>query len=435
MKRSVIVGLAVLWLGCSSSPKMTTPVGSNETVDVNIGWNKAPATTSFTTDGDREPAGTLKWEGDSTAVRIQPGGGSYDVTVSPRQVESYQEAYNYTCDMYTWGNTTCYDYECKSGAGSSDLWNAFYKAKKNDKAKALANAITGVGVSTAQKIVDAGTFGSKPRSWKEFQDSIGDVYKAGVITADQYREILGTYADQNRANLGYASEGCVPVSYSCVKYGLFSVTNGCTGYQTKERTVSVNTLNIQVNVQDPKIQSFETDSLTVSATQDYSTVQISQGDKSQYMMLDKNVGNNGMAMSLKGVSRNMIDLPSSALQGVAFNDATGQSLSAIVTVDPKYIGQGEDKLMIELQLTYCQPPSNWGFFRGDCQGKDATAKTTLEKIYRTISQAQSTIAIPQNIPKGTRIWVSYAIHRENSPWYNNKAVAQVSNVKLSSYKK
>jgi hypothetical protein len=87
------------------------------------------------------------------------------------------------------------------GKGSSPLWDRFYSARKDQKAAALADAVKGIGESTAKKLVEDGYFDSKPRSWAAFKDVIRAAdrdYKTGFSN-----EVLNTFGNENIKALGY----------------------------------------------------------------------------------------------------------------------------------------------------------------------------------------------------------------------------------------
>lgn len=82
-------------------------------------------------------------------------------------------------------------------------WKGFFNAPKSEKAARLADAIKGVGMNTAQRLVADGFFNRKPRTWDEFRDvilSADRVYHIGLSN-----QVLVTYGRENAQNLGYYS--------------------------------------------------------------------------------------------------------------------------------------------------------------------------------------------------------------------------------------
>ena len=98
-------------------------------------------------------------------------------------------------------------WECEDdqpGEGKGD-WKGFFEAKKDDKPHRLAEAIRGVGVETARRLIADGYFSNKPRSWKEFKQRMNDAdaeYQTGFS-----KEVIVTYGKENAINLGYIVEG------------------------------------------------------------------------------------------------------------------------------------------------------------------------------------------------------------------------------------
>jgi len=91
------------------------------------------------------------------------------------------------------------------GDGTTGDWKGFFNVPKDRKAGALADAIRGVGLSTAKRLVEDRYFNSKPRSWSAFSSVIkraDDQYKTGFSY-----EVLGKYKKDNMTNLGYIVEG------------------------------------------------------------------------------------------------------------------------------------------------------------------------------------------------------------------------------------
>ncbi len=96
-------------------------------------------------------------------------------------------------------------WECdeSTGDGKEGDWKGFYNAPQSEKPNRLADAIAGVGLATARRLVEDNYFYKKPRSWKEFRSVIQNadgVYKTGFSY-----EVLVKHGDTNMQNLGYKS--------------------------------------------------------------------------------------------------------------------------------------------------------------------------------------------------------------------------------------
>lgn len=104
------------------------------------------------------------------------------------------------------------EWECDyvPGDGKGD-WKGFYSVPKFEKARALSSAIKGIGISTAEQIVDSGRhyFEPKPRNWNAFKDEIRQIERE-LDLKGLYGNVISRYGDENMSNLGYrgSSESC-----------------------------------------------------------------------------------------------------------------------------------------------------------------------------------------------------------------------------------
>jgi hypothetical protein len=370
------------------------------------------------------------WAEDSKSINITPSGGTANVTLNPRQIEIYQQRYNYDCDKYTWGTVPVTDYVCTGGTGKSDLWNAYYGAPKEQKAKKLDDALKGISKS-ARNLDETQIFKTKPKSWQEFRQRMNTALRKGIINEEEYKNVFGTFGEDNRRNLGYAGETCTAQLTSMEVYGLFSVPNGCTGTREAQRQMGTKPVPVQLTVRNPQLQSFETEDITVKAGEDYESIQVLRSDKTEYVMQKSSIPN-GAAIVLEGKGRFQVALPSKAFQEVSFNDGAGKNMNVLVAVDPNFLGHNTDKLIFSVQVNHCVAETGW--FGGECKGKDAQVMVKEPVQYQTITQAKSSFALP-TIPAGNRVWVSYSLFREGSKWYNNAPIGIVQEQKLKELKK
>jgi hypothetical protein len=89
--------------------------------------------------------------------------------------------------------------------GTKGDWKGFFEAKKEDKPYRLADAVKGIGVETARRLIDDGYFSNKPRSWKEFKHRMTEAdaeYQTGFSN-----EVIVKFGKENAVNLGYIVEG------------------------------------------------------------------------------------------------------------------------------------------------------------------------------------------------------------------------------------
>jgi len=90
------------------------------------------------------------------------------------------------------------------GTGKSEAWNRFYSAPKSQKPRALADAVRGIGPSTAECLVDRNYFSSKPRSWSEFK---GVIRRADRNCGENlYENVIQKYGSDNMDTLGYRGD-------------------------------------------------------------------------------------------------------------------------------------------------------------------------------------------------------------------------------------
>jgi hypothetical protein len=128
-------------------------------------------------------------------------------------------------------------------------------------------------------------------------------------------------------------------------------------------------------------------------------------------------------VQLTGVRRIQSALPAGVFKGITFRDAKGANFIVGVTVDSKYLGRDQDKLMVHLKVTSCKT----GLF--GCKNKTETTQT----IDQALTAAATDIEV-SGIPPGYRIWVEYSFSRENSTYYHNTPT-RADSVKVRDYKK
>lgn len=100
------------------------------------------------------------------------------------------------------------EWECDyvPGDGKGD-WHGFYNLPKNQKPQALADAIKGIGLKTAETIVLSGRnyFSPKPRTWNEFKNEISQIEREQDLKG-LYANVISKFGDENMTNLGYRGE-------------------------------------------------------------------------------------------------------------------------------------------------------------------------------------------------------------------------------------
>lgn len=84
-----------------------------------------------------------------------------------------------------------------AGCPKSDPWNCYWNVKNVDKEAILASKIRGVGATTAHKMVEAGAFNSKPRTWEEFKAEIKRLSSKPGLN-DLYDNVVGKFGSSNK---------------------------------------------------------------------------------------------------------------------------------------------------------------------------------------------------------------------------------------------
>ncbi len=81
----------------------------------------------------------MEWEDDVHQSYITSTGLNENYTAKANLIHTWVDSKKVpdVCSVSVEGFTDgyCYDYACKSGAGQSPLWNAFYSPKKGDTAQ------------------------------------------------------------------------------------------------------------------------------------------------------------------------------------------------------------------------------------------------------------------------------------------------------------
>lgn len=140
---------------------------------------------------------------DSKTLTHRKGSDQFqNIRLEAKEVETYTR---YERSYETW-----YEWECDDpvgGDGKGD-WKGYYNVPQSQKAKALADAIKGIGTSRANTIVDANinAFIPRPRSWNAFRNEISRI-ESRLKLDGLYYEVTVKYAKDNIRNLGYASSG------------------------------------------------------------------------------------------------------------------------------------------------------------------------------------------------------------------------------------
>ena len=373
---------------------------------------------------DRKPAAApeLLWRKSEYAVNVKASGGEASYEAVVKQVQRWEEQVPFTDTRYVtvdkWVRDVCWDWQCPDGSGQSDAWNAFYSSKKELKAKALSDAIKGVGDSTAQKLVARGYFNAKPRSWDAFKAEIRRAEQAGIIAKDAAFDVIVTYRNENLENLGYAPGSCTAYSYECdvFKRGVLEQQT-FTNYRTETREQVVDTVRrqIMVRVEQPQVQNFETERINIVVGKDPTDISYSS-NLTRYDIRIAPAEGNLTRVQLIGQERVRIPLPPTALVGNSGKIAkAAQNVAQFsAQVQPQYIANGSDpndQLVLRYTVHSCKTSL---FALGSCV--KWTYNSPVQEV--KVSGTNPTVNITMQ-PSHNLLEVKYTIARRNSRWYND----------------
>lgn len=375
----------------------------------------------------REPSNTkarVVWESDTLKIPLTAGSTvnkSYNVRFN--QVHYYEvpvrrlERVPYETVRWVLGSKdvlVCRDVTT-GGAGQSLLWNAFYSAPKEQKATKLADAIAGVGVPTAKKLVAGGYFHSKPRSWQAFEDEIRRAKNAGTIDKQIEYEVLYNHRNKNMENLGYDTQTSGVCAYERQDYyypvpSIEYRDEWVTRMEPRRDVISVENREYNVNISGSRLQTFESEMMILSFDHDSNQVTVGHTEFNNY-----SVSMDGNSIVIRGVSRKNINLPSAVFAGSAVLEKSGGSARFSTPINRQYLPKsGEGELVIRMVVRSCKK----GSF-GSCAvfGKDEREEfNVVQTVTGQVHQHQFPIL------NGRTYWISYYVNLVNSPWYVNNVV-------------
>ncbi len=357
------------------------------------------------------------WVPQTKTISVDSQGGSFPFEVTVSRVQEWEETEYFQDRRYVsrpvMERGTCEGWDCSStaGTGKSALWDSFYGARKEQKTQRLADAIKGVGEATAEKLIAANVFSSKPRSWDAFASAIRQAERSGVIGSDITYQVLVKYRAENLVNLGYSAGSCKVVTYSCDVWVDRYVWEEFTNSRQVTRRNIIDTVrrSVEVVVRDPVLQNFERDVVTVAVGNELNDVSATVEGHTIYQQSLSHMPDRTQLQML-GIDRIKGDLPEAAL-GNARYQMSGSSPLFTFQVDAKYIPQlqnADDQLVLRYVIRTCKPN-----FLGFCVGR----WTDSEPQFFPIASSESSLRIP--VEKGLKTALLYSVSRKNSKWYND----------------
>jgi hypothetical protein len=309
-------------------------------------------------------------------------------------------------------SSTCNKVECSntSGDGSTGNWHEFFNVPQHEKPKALADAIKGIGIKTAELVVKAGFFKSKPRSWGAFTQEIERAQRELARQGYQGRFselVLEQYGQQNAKNLGYFIENaCRVVTYPCTVFE---------EVETERFSYHLNR-KVEVQVSGQVLQSFEKDTFKIKVGVEPLAVEPSVDQiYNGYQVKVSHLNPSSSLIQIAGTGRKLVTFPTAAGSARLSVATNGLLLSGSIQSD--YWPSAEDsQSRIVLEYKVCRV--NW--FGGCFQ-------TQIDQTEVAVQGPEFQVLIPGNLlKKGSKHKVWYMIKRLGSKWYSAQGVEQTT---------
>lgn len=318
----------------------------------------------------------------------------------------------------------CIDYKCTGGAGKSPQWDAFYSAKKEDKAEALADAIKGVGAKTAEALITGGYFNSKPRTWDAFKTQIKKAAADKAITQSIATLVLSTYRSDNISVLGYASGACTELAYVCDDVILLRpsqrITKSCS--HTDEYVIETKAVNYTFNVNNAVLLPFETEKLSLSVSGSASELELKPSYYNSYQFNVVSDSGNQVVVDVNGIGRKQVNLPESALQSVNLSNLDSKTANLQINLGPSAAipESSTETVVAEYNVKQCSA----GFLGCKPFGWDDEHTYTV-----TLNSASTLIPVPVTIKpgsKGIKMEIDVKLYKQNSIYHNAKPIEKTT---------
>ena len=294
---------------------------------------------------------------------------------------------------------TCRIPECSTevGDGSEGNWHGYFSVRASEKANALAAAIKGIGKVTAERIVDFNLFTHKPNNWREFSVLIKKIERQLEARGYSYKfstQVLEVHGYDNLISLGYGSEkSCRYVETLCDQLSLKEVK---TFSHYVER-------NLSVSVKNQTLQSFESDTVEITAGTAPSDVSFSATGFNSYTAT---LYNRGTELELDAnrikrafpVSEVVVSLTKDAAKNLVWN----------LNVPQKYFAEDKEAAM---EVTYEVCRADW--FGGCFAVVGGPFKTTLvgNKMVKSFTTS--------GLKKGSSYFVRARLNKVDSKFYSS----------------
>lgn len=341
--------------------------------------------------------------GDQTTVtRSGPteDGKDYTVSLSAPRVHEWDEVYTVRVKVADERDVVV------EADGTHGDWKGFFNVsgRKNSngispKAQALADAIAGIGDAKAQKIIDAGYFSSKPRSWYEFSAVITSASNAlgdSSIASECLYNADNAY--KNKVRLGYYAVRHLPAEYA----------NQLRSEHHKEQ-VGARRRTITLNVGANKLLAGESETFTVYFDGESDRVSAS----SEYNLFNQNRYGSGSEVRYElNPSRKANITPPNTVEVKVRSEGGHIFLVATDTAFDPAIGKaeaGQATLHVDFyEKVVDEHKTPWETMHWQMPIKKATTDIDTTKIYN-----------PHRL--GKHVWVKYTITRAGGQYYGDEA--------------
>ncbi|WP_413559614.1 hypothetical protein [Bdellovibrio sp. HCB209] len=409
---SVAALTAVFAIGCSHKD-----VSKTEIVPQNTGI-------VYLTASDRAPAGApeLKWTRGSAYVAVlgtsPEGTSTQEVKVNQEMI--WTEAEFFTDYRSEYQETvvpgTCSDFQCSTGAGKSQLWDAFYSAPGDKKSAALDAAISGIGEVSAKALVAKGYFKSKPKSWSEFTREINTAADRGVIKKSVATMVVENNRYENITKLGYAGNSCQEVKRTCDLYitKLVQVPFQNSREVQKRRIVETRSFKVTLNISGSLLLPSEKDTVSVKIDETGKVVALDSQGYNNYAVASQAVNGQQVVVELKAINRVLRPLSNNMIRQESFV-LVGDKPTFVLDIDPEMIPGKEDpnaQLVIDYTVQVCE--YGWTGTCGFSSWKNAKMDSAVITAARTV--------IPVEVPRKHKAQILYRVARKNSIFFDSKGL-------------
>lgn len=310
---------------------------------------------------------------------------------------------------YVKKQTTCSEVVCKDidSDGSKGDWKNYFNVSKSLKPRALADAIKGIGETTAERIIDLGFFSKKPRSWYAFSNEILNAQRALNDAGYNYNfsdNVLGQYGYENAINLGYYVENaCTTRKYDCYTYVPVE----------REEFYKYVPVRAKVIAHNMTLQSFESEKFYITLNHIAGEADIRVDGYNRYAAPEIiRTKANETSIELTATERIKRELPSEAVKATLARDSQGFALN--VSIPAQYFTTEDAGAKNIIKYEVCKEHSFWKTC--DKVVRAARATPLKNSLSQTIRLDKPEIAYES----GKKYFVRWSITRSGSKFYADK---------------